>query len=521
VWPQAVSAVLEKFVQTKCYIRLEDCRVRRGPIRDAPDGRFSFALCCAAHKLDHLVPEARQFHIDAITNRLVDCREEVVQIALQFKMFEAAMESMTELEKRWRNLFFHKGGKDRSRSWRASFRKWILNRKLPEWQQFADLELSRPVGTGVPGEATFEAGDCRSFDEFRQLCLGIWRDHLQRVRQKHFQELKRHILINSDVLLCTIDTMHNKPMRELWRDANDRLHSIYIDEASLVPEEAMPIIALFNPITLALIGDHEQLRPFSKMNYNLTNGEDKRFNRSFFERCVDCGLRYTMLRDNYRNPPDLVAVLNSMTYGGQLVAHRPRGSQPSIEWRDHTHHEAETTDGHPSSKNVGEVNEVRLLYNRLKKAGEKSILIITFYTGQYRALQVSKHCRSAFSSLFAVLAISCDCIPHSHCDPNLSQYVLCLQQEIEVVEEDGDRICTVDSCQGIEAQTVIISCVRSNNAGRVGFTTHPNRLNVAISRAQKRLILVGNQATFLARSRRKRHKNLIWTEFIAAFSRHQ
>jgi hypothetical protein len=378
-------------VQTKCYSPLPDCRTHPGPLADAPEGRFSFALCCSSSKLEHLLPEAQQFHIDAITNRLVDERKEVRQVALQFKQFESALESKTELEKRWRTLFFHKGRKDRSRSWRRSYERHILNQAPPQWQAFADTELAEPVGTGVPGQVEFQAPKCRSFDDFRRVCLELWHKHIQWVRQEHFYELKRHVRLNSDVVLCTIDTLHGKAMRELWRGASSgRLHSIYIDEASLVPEEAMPIIALFDPVTLALIGDHEQLRPFSKLNYNLTTGEDKRFNRSFFERCVDCDLDYTMLMDNYRNPPDLVAVLNTMTYDGALVAHKPPGDRPSIEWVNHSHTEAETTEGHPSSHNPGEVNHVRKLYNKLKKAGEKSILIITFYKGQYQALQVSE-----------------------------------------------------------------------------------------------------------------------------------
>jgi hypothetical protein len=53
---------------------------------------------------------------------------------------------------------------------------------------------------------------------------------------------------DAQVVLCTIDTLHNKVVKELRHDASDRLHTIYIDEASLVPEEAMSIIGLFNPV---------------------------------------------------------------------------------------------------------------------------------------------------------------------------------------------------------------------------------------------------------------------------------
>jgi hypothetical protein len=350
----------------------------------APDGRFTYVLCCSVQKLDNLLPEAREFHIDAITTRLVDDRPEVIRTALQFTHFESALESKSALERRWRDLFFFKGKADRTRSWRSSLDRLILNRQEPKWQKFADAELGRPTGNGE-----FEAPACKSFADFKSICLVFWREHIEQVRLPHFQELKRHVLLNSDVVLCTIDALHNKAMRELWREAGGRLHTIYIDEASLVPEEAMPIIALLNPITLALVGDHEQLRPFSHVNLNMSTGEDKRFNRSFFERCVGCGVRFTMLHDNYRNPPDLVRVLNSMTYHDKLVARCPPTPAPSVVWRDHSHNENDTSEDNPSSKNLGEVQDVARLYRDLKKAREENIMLITFYKGQYQALQVS------------------------------------------------------------------------------------------------------------------------------------
>src|SRR5260370_16429148 len=49
------------------------------------------------------------------------------------------------------------------------------------------------------------------------------------------------------------------------------------------------------------------------------------------------------------------------------------------------------------------------------------------------------------------------------------------------------KIDTVDSFEGREEDLVVISLVRSNERGRIGFLRVPNRLNVAISPA-KRLV---------------------------------
>ncbi|MDB5800590.1 MAG: phosphotransferase enzyme family protein [Rhodocyclales bacterium] len=54
------------------------------------------------------------------------------------------------------------------------------------------------------------------------------------------------------------------------------------------------------------------------------------------------------------------------------------------------------------------------------------------------------------------------------------------------------RIDTVDSYQGKENAIVILSLVRSNPKGSPGHVGIPNRCNVAVSRAQERLIVVGD-----------------------------
>ncbi|EKX50131.1 hypothetical protein GUITHDRAFT_67102 [Guillardia theta CCMP2712] len=60
---------------------------------------------------------------------------------------------------------------------------------------------------------------------------------------------------------------------------------------------------------------------------------------------------------------------------------------------------------------------------------------------------------------------------------------------------DNFRIVTVDSAQGSEADTVILSCVRCNFSQSVGFIKSPNRLCVAISRARERLVILGSSST--------------------------
>src|SRR5690606_35075858 len=56
-------------------------------------------------------------------------------------------------------------------------------------------------------------------------------------------------------------------------------------------------------------------------------------------------------------------------------------------------------------------------------------------------------------------------------------------------------INTVDAFQGQERDAIVISFVRSNATGEVGFLGDIRRTNVAMTRARKKLILVGDSAT--------------------------
>jgi ATP-dependent RNA/DNA helicase IGHMBP2 len=57
------------------------------------------------------------------------------------------------------------------------------------------------------------------------------------------------------------------------------------------------------------------------------------------------------------------------------------------------------------------------------------------------------------------------------------------------------KISTVDSIQGQESEGIIISLVRSNDAQEIGFLRDYRRMNVAMTRAQNRLIVIGDSAT--------------------------
>ena len=78
------------------------------------------------------------------------------------------------------------------------------------------------------------------------------------------------------------------------------------------------------------------------------------------------------------------------------------------------------------------------------------------------------------------------------------QQVIYMREEIMHEELPGNLkldINTIDSFQGQERDVIYISLVRSNEKGEIGFLSDYRRMNVAMTRARKKLVVVGDSAT--------------------------
>jgi predicted DNA helicase len=73
-----------------------------------------------------------------------------------------------------------------------------------------------------------------------------------------------------------------------------------------------------------------------------------------------------------------------------------------------------------------------------------------------------------------------------------------LERAPEAAVEDGLEVDTVDGFQGREKEVVLVSLVRSNPEGRIGFLDEPRRFNVSLTRAKRKAVVVGDRSTVRA-----------------------
>ena len=64
----------------------------------------------------------------------------------------------------------------------------------------------------------------------------------------------------------------------------------------------------------------------------------------------------------------------------------------------------------------------------------------------------------------------------------------------------GVRICTVDNFQGEENDIILLSLVRSNKEGKIGFLSEDNRVCVSLSRAKHGFYCIGNFTMLIRKS---------------------
>jgi len=234
---------------------------------------------------------------------------------------------------------------------------------------------------------------------------------------------------------------------------------VVVDECTQAVEPGTLVSICKASKRVILLGDHCQLPP----TIHSIDAAEQGLEVSMFERLVSRGLRYSMLRTQYRMHPDISSFPNHRFYGGKLMdgvvskdRKMPWGFKKNINYLYCAG--PEEGDGDTSKRNRNEAIMVVTICTNLIRAGdckEDDIGVITPYTAQVKLIRK-----------------------------------LMAQQRLSQME-----VNSVDGFQGREKEIIVFSCVRSNTGGQVGFLKDWRRLNVAITRARRGLIIIGDSWT--------------------------
>lgn len=302
-------------------------------------------------------------------------------------------------------------------------------------------------------------------DDARQLIAQA--DDLERA-------ITEEVLQSVQIITGTLVGASHRSIRHLGFD------TVFIDEAAQALEPGCWIpIAKGQRVVLA--GDHHQLPPTVKSEQAAREG----LRETLFEKCI---LRQPdtarLLNLQYRMHQQIMAFSSERFYGGQLQAHdRVRdaglaaydpGFAPDlpVEFVD-TAGLGFREEVLPDSRSTANPGEADLLLQRLVQL-----------LGPY---DPAAHPQAPLT--IGVIA------------PYRAQ-INCLKDAIEVSEPLGRlleqrllSVGTVDAFQGQERDIIAISLTRSNHAGDIGFLSDIRRMNVGMTRARRKLLLVGDSST--------------------------
>jgi len=276
------------------------------------------------------------------------------------------------------------------------------------------------------------------------------------------------VLEKAQVVLATLTGVESRALE------GRRFAIAVVDEATQAVEPAA-YLALLRADRVVLAGDHLQLPP------TVLAPDAQQLALSLFERLARAqpGAMVTLLGQHRMNE-QIMRYPSDALYGSKLrahpaVAHHAIDGSP-LELIDTAGRgfEEETPQESDSKLNEGEAElvaaEVRKLLAMLPP---RDIAVISPYDAQVQKLRQLLH-------------------------------------EVEELEID-----TVDGFQGREKEAVVVSLVRSNPAGELGFVADIRRINVALTRARKKLIVVGDSATI---ARHPFHEGLVkYAERIGAW----
>lgn len=278
--------------------------------------------------------------------------------------------------------------------------------------------------------------------------------------------INESLFAEARVIACTLVGSANRLLM------GQKFGTLFIDEAAQALEPAC-WIAIRKADRVILAGDHCQLPPTVKAPEALRAGLGHTLMQTIVKNKPET---VSLLKLQYRMNDEIMRFSSEWFYGGMLQ------SAPEVKYRSildfDTPIEWINTEGMDCNEEfVGEN------YGRINKPeAELSIALLKEY--------ITKIGRERFLSERIDVGL-------------ISPYKAQVQYLRRLVRNDAFfkpyrqaiTINTVDGFQGQERDVILISLVRANEEGQIGFLNDLRRMNVAITRARMKLIILGDAST--------------------------
>ncbi len=280
------------------------------------------------------------------------------------------------------------------------------------------------------------------------------------------------LISRADVVCSTNSTSGSELMQ------NRKFDMVVIDEATQSTEPAA-LISLIKGRKTILIGDHRQLPPTVLSQ----KAADKGLSKSLFERMYELHGKefWSLLEVQYRMHNKIMNFSNKRFYNNRL-------------------HSAEKVKEHSlADLNVSLKNDRCCTDKALKP--DKPIVFLD--TSNMEATERSLTGSNSYDNPVEA-EIVLDVVDEAvklGLTPQQIAVITPYKDQVDLLNQRNKitniEINTVDGFQGREKEMVISSLVRSNSNNNIGFLRDLRRLNVALTRAKRKLILVGDCNTIV------------------------
>ena len=330
----------------------------------------------------------------------------------------------------------------------------VHTKPTPQYRRgFGDYDILHLASKGKGG---------RGISSEKMKSMANWIEINQEIDEAH-DEIKRienrmikEIVDSSDVILATNSSAALESISHVKFDV------AIIDEASqaTIPSILIPIAKAHRFI---LAGDHKQLPP------TIISERAHELEKTLFEELIRIyPFKSQLLNVQYRMNSLLMKFPNREFYNNGL-------------------------------KSDSSVDDITINDILTSQHEEKALLFIDTSEVEDNREMHLKDSKSIINDLEADISVS---IAQDYLNAGAGEddigIISPYADQVKLIQEKTPvEVKTVDGFQGREKEIIIISTVRSNPHGNIGFLKDLRRLNVAITRAKRKLIIIGNTNTLI------------------------